>query len=188
MWLTGPVAPRHVGSSQTRARTRVPCIGRQILNHYATREAPPFVFLSSFSVDTFSLNLLDYVNILWGSLFQLSPWDGPEALPSVLTQPLYSKLWFMGISKSPKGSYSFRVNSLLSFPASASFGYVFHYLFLAKIGNDFQRRFDIFCPGFLDFLQWDIFSGHFTHNIGRNRNLQNAKQIEHGDFYVDKID
>ena len=27
-------------SSQTRARTRVPCIGRQILNHCATREAP----------------------------------------------------------------------------------------------------------------------------------------------------
>ena len=37
--LMGPVAPRHVGSSQTRARTRVPCIGRQILNHCATREA-----------------------------------------------------------------------------------------------------------------------------------------------------
>ena len=39
LWLTGLVAPRHVGSSQTRARTRVPCIGRQILNHCATREA-----------------------------------------------------------------------------------------------------------------------------------------------------
>ena len=39
LWLTGPVAPQHVGSSQTRARTRVPCIGRQILNHCATREA-----------------------------------------------------------------------------------------------------------------------------------------------------
>ena len=39
LWLTGPAAPRHVGSSQTRARTRVPCIGRQILNHCATREA-----------------------------------------------------------------------------------------------------------------------------------------------------
>ena len=45
MWLTGPVAPRHVGSSQTRARTRVPCIGRQILNHCATREAPLSHFL-----------------------------------------------------------------------------------------------------------------------------------------------
>ena len=40
MWLTGLVAPRHVGSSQTRARTRVPCIDRQILNHCTTREAP----------------------------------------------------------------------------------------------------------------------------------------------------
>ena len=39
LWLTGLVVPRHVGSSQTRARTRVPCIGRQILNHCTTREA-----------------------------------------------------------------------------------------------------------------------------------------------------
>ena len=40
LWLTGLVAPRHVGSSRTRARTRVPCIGRWILNHCATREVP----------------------------------------------------------------------------------------------------------------------------------------------------
>ena len=39
LWLTGPVAPRHVGSSQTRARTRLPCISRQTLNHCTTREA-----------------------------------------------------------------------------------------------------------------------------------------------------
>ena len=39
----GPVAPRRVGSSGTRARTRVPCIGRWILNHCAAREA---LFLS----------------------------------------------------------------------------------------------------------------------------------------------
>ena len=45
LWLTGSVAPRHVGSSQTRARARVPCIGRQILNHCATREAPYSRFL-----------------------------------------------------------------------------------------------------------------------------------------------
>ena len=45
MWLTGPVAPRHVGSSQTRARTRVPRIGRQTLNHCATREAPTSGFI-----------------------------------------------------------------------------------------------------------------------------------------------
>ena len=40
LWLTGLVAPWHVGSSQTRAGTRVPCISRQTLNHCATREAP----------------------------------------------------------------------------------------------------------------------------------------------------
>ena len=39
MWRTGLVAPRHVGSSRTRARTHVPCIGRRVLNHCATREA-----------------------------------------------------------------------------------------------------------------------------------------------------
>ena len=38
MWRTGFVAPRQVGSSQTGDRTRVPCIGRQIFIHCATRE------------------------------------------------------------------------------------------------------------------------------------------------------
>ena len=47
MWLTGPAAPQHVGSSQTRARTRVPCIGRQTLSHCATREAPILAFFVS---------------------------------------------------------------------------------------------------------------------------------------------
>ena len=44
LWLTGPAAPRHVGSSQTRARTRVPRTSRQTPNHCATREALLFVF------------------------------------------------------------------------------------------------------------------------------------------------
>ena len=44
LWLTGLVAPWHVGSSQTRARTRVPCIGRQTLKHCATREALIYIF------------------------------------------------------------------------------------------------------------------------------------------------
>ena len=38
LWHTGLVVPWHVGSSQTRAPTSVPCIGRWILNHCATRE------------------------------------------------------------------------------------------------------------------------------------------------------
>ena len=40
LWCTGLAAPWHVGSSQTRALTRVPCVGRRIPNHCATREAP----------------------------------------------------------------------------------------------------------------------------------------------------
>ena len=38
LWHTGLVVPWHVGSSQTRAQTCVPCIGRRILNHCAIRE------------------------------------------------------------------------------------------------------------------------------------------------------
>ena len=51
LWSTGSVvvahgglvAPRLVGSSRTRARTRVPCTGRWTLNHCTTREVP-FLF------------------------------------------------------------------------------------------------------------------------------------------------
>ena len=46
LWCTGLAAPRHAGSSRTRDRTRVPCIGRRILNHCATREVPGPSFLS----------------------------------------------------------------------------------------------------------------------------------------------
>ena len=38
---TGLVAPQHVGSSQTRDQTHVPCIGRSVLSHWTTREGPP---------------------------------------------------------------------------------------------------------------------------------------------------
>ena len=36
--LTGLAVLRHVGSSQSRGRTCVPCIGKQILHHWITRE------------------------------------------------------------------------------------------------------------------------------------------------------
>ena len=39
-----------MGSSRTRARTRVPCIGRRILNHCATREAPTHSFFTPLKV------------------------------------------------------------------------------------------------------------------------------------------
>ena len=47
LWLTGPAAPRHAGSPQTGARTRVPRIGRQTPNHCATREAHIYLFIDT---------------------------------------------------------------------------------------------------------------------------------------------
>ena len=41
----GIVTARHAGSSRTRDRTGVPCTAKQILNHWATREA---LFILSF--------------------------------------------------------------------------------------------------------------------------------------------
>ena len=54
----GLVAPRHVGSPWTRARTRVPCIGRRILNPCTTREVP-FPIISELLLVRI-LGLLDY--------------------------------------------------------------------------------------------------------------------------------
>ena len=47
MWASvvvahGHVTLRHEGSSWTRDQTCVPCIGRRILNHWATREVLPY--------------------------------------------------------------------------------------------------------------------------------------------------
>ena len=66
LWLTGLVAPRHVGSSRTRARTIVPCIGRQTLSHCATREAPMCLFELWFSLGICPVVvLLDHMVILF---------------------------------------------------------------------------------------------------------------------------
>ena len=65
LWLTGPAAPQHVGSSQTRARTRVPCIGRRTLNHCATREAL-YLFFDSLISMCLGMILLGFV--LYGTL------------------------------------------------------------------------------------------------------------------------
>ena len=54
LWCTDLVAPRHVGSSWTRARTCVPCIGRRILNHCTTRE----VLITFFNEKNFSKKLV----------------------------------------------------------------------------------------------------------------------------------
>ena len=45
MWCAGLVDLRHVGSSQSKDRTHVPCTGRQILNHWTTTEVLSSYFL-----------------------------------------------------------------------------------------------------------------------------------------------
>ena len=73
----GLVALRHVGSSQARARTHVPCIGRRILNHCATREAPFFLlgkrFIKFYSALQLSkiLHMVSYNPII--TLFSPTP-------------------------------------------------------------------------------------------------------------------
>ena len=69
LWLTGLVTPWHVGSSQTRARTHVPCISRQILNHWATREAPENVFF---------LKWISFTRLAWGGDEQMPNWDSGD--------------------------------------------------------------------------------------------------------------
>ncbi|XP_066897420.1 ubiquitin-associated protein 1 isoform X9 [Kogia breviceps] len=63
----GPAAPRHVVSSWTGARTRVPCIGRRTLNHCATREA-----LCCFFLCFFPMFQVFYIT-LWLHQFTLPP-------------------------------------------------------------------------------------------------------------------
>ena len=85
LWLMGPVAPRHVGSSQTRARTRVPCIGRQTLNHCATWEAPNNIFLifyfNNFIFLSFFLSFLPFLlSCVADRVLVLQPGVRPEYL------------------------------------------------------------------------------------------------------------
>ena len=49
LWCTGLAAARHVGSSWTRDQTSVPCVARQTLNHWITREAQIHFFKRIFS-------------------------------------------------------------------------------------------------------------------------------------------
>ena len=44
LWCANLDASSRVGSSQTRDQTHVPCTGRQILNHWTTREVPVSLF------------------------------------------------------------------------------------------------------------------------------------------------
>ena len=70
LWHMGLVAPRHVGSSWTRARTRVPCIGRRILNHCATREIPNlFLYLILFL--TIHIEAFEFSGSVFSAVFKI---------------------------------------------------------------------------------------------------------------------
>ena len=58
LWRTGLVALWHVGSSRTRAGTRVPCIGRWTLNHCATREALKLILKINETISNLMLIML----------------------------------------------------------------------------------------------------------------------------------
>ena len=47
LWHTGLAALQHVESSLTRDRTHVPCIVRQILIHYTTKEVQQYAFIGA---------------------------------------------------------------------------------------------------------------------------------------------
>ena len=63
LWHTGLAAPWHVGSSRTRDRTHVPCIGRRILNHCTTREVPRISFWSDENVLKLTVVMVTYTCI-----------------------------------------------------------------------------------------------------------------------------
>ena len=68
----GLVAPWHVGSSQIRARTPVPCIGGRILNHCSTREVPLIISFSlPMCLSTRTVLLFLLINTLLVSLLSV---------------------------------------------------------------------------------------------------------------------
>ena len=92
----GLVAPRHVGSSQTRAWTRVPCIGRWILNHWATREVLPLWFLP-WHVNCLEVCLISnigtFLNILL-LLFSLTFWMSKDIICKISIFLKFVEIYF----------------------------------------------------------------------------------------------
>ena len=87
--VQGLAALKHVGSSQTRGWTRVSCIGRQILYHWATRKP---------------LTISGWVIVSWSLCFFVQLWLGHMSVP-MLHIPWLLKPFFFFTS-----SHSFRVH------------------------------------------------------------------------------
>ena len=117
MWRRGLVARQHVGSSRTRDRTRVPCIGRWILNHQATREIPVFIFLTKATLDsnpTFVPELLCQVPSVSSFLHLQNGWGFFPASPLCLSRELCRELKHKHFSRVPERQ-STSLNSRCSF-------------------------------------------------------------------------
>ena len=71
LWSMGSVALRHVESSWTRDQTYVPCISRQILNHWTIRKVHPTP-LSTTSKRFSSISSPDFP-VMPGTVVPLSP-------------------------------------------------------------------------------------------------------------------
>ena len=68
LWHTGLVALRHVESTQTTDRTRVPCTGRWIPIHCTTREVPVISFKTLFTSSNFFFFqqiFIDHLPCVW---------------------------------------------------------------------------------------------------------------------------
>ena len=121
----GLVALQHVGSSWNRARIHVPCIGRQILNHCATREVP---------------SLISWLTTL--SLWQRSPVSF-LSLNQMVSSLLHRQLQFLATP-------SLKLTSLCSFEISLScFPSSNHYFSVAFRGISLALFFLPFLPQIL---------------------------------------
>ena len=110
VWNTGLVALWHVGSSWTRDQPYVPCIGRDILNHWTTREVLVFHFkfhlfeLSTYFSSTF-LNLLytePTIYCLWISIVlePLPPFTNKVLLKHIHLPLSTHYMWLLLLYKS----------------------------------------------------------------------------------------
>ena len=82
------VAPWHVESSQTKDQTNVPCIGRQILNHWTTRGSLVFFFSQYLFI------WLCWVLVVAHRSFSCGMWDlvpGPGVEPGSLSLGVWSR-------------------------------------------------------------------------------------------------
>ena len=113
MWSRGLFA-QHVGSSRTRAQTRVPCIGRWIVNHCATRDARhSFIclqisFLYSLKEDSWILmftsafNLLQYVFFWLNYMESLAPHRYVVLKGRTIISSFFTQLHIFSFDTTPK--------------------------------------------------------------------------------------